>query len=129
MTRVLARYWARTASRVLAHYEADLDRSGRSVLDIRPLLWKDGWPVAGDNFKEGTYEIQSERSGYALEASVDFVRMARDSCGFMTRPSNLQIPELRRTQRTWADNALDFSVSSVSSVVDPIRSNPCHCLE
>ena len=40
------------------HYEADLDRSGRSVLDIRPLLWKDGWPVAGDNFKDGSYEIQ-----------------------------------------------------------------------
>ncbi len=57
------------------HYEADLDRSGRSVLDIRPLLWKDGWPVAGDNLKEGTYEIQSERSGYALELTVDFVRM------------------------------------------------------
>ena len=57
------------------HYEADLDRSGRSVLDIRPLLWKDGWPVAGDNFQEGTYEIQSERSGYALELAVDFVRM------------------------------------------------------
>jgi hypothetical protein len=32
--------------------------------------------VAGDNFKEGTYEIQSERSGYALELAVDFVRMA-----------------------------------------------------
>ena len=57
------------------HYEADLDRSGRSVLDIRPLLWKDGWPVAGDNFQEGTYEIQSERSGYALELAVDFVRL------------------------------------------------------
>ncbi|MGA2174505.1 MAG: family 43 glycosylhydrolase [Verrucomicrobiota bacterium] len=57
------------------HYEADLDRGGRSVLDIRPLLWKDGWPVAGDNFKEGAYEIQSERSGYALELAVDFVRM------------------------------------------------------
>ena len=58
------------------HYEADLDRSGRSVLDIRPLLWKDGWPVGGDNFKEGTYEIESEGSGYALELAVDFVRMA-----------------------------------------------------
>ena len=57
------------------HYEADLDQGGRSVLGIRPLLWKDGWPVAGDNFKEGTYEIQSERSGYALELAVDFVRM------------------------------------------------------
>lgn len=59
------------------HYEADLDRSGRSVLDIRPLLWRDGWPVGGDNFQEGTYQIQSERSGFALELGVEFVRMAR----------------------------------------------------
>ncbi len=57
------------------HYEADLDRGGRSVLDIRPLLWKDGWPVGGDHFEPGTYEIQSERSGGALELAVDFVRM------------------------------------------------------
>jgi arabinan endo-1,5-alpha-L-arabinosidase len=57
------------------HYEADLDQSGRSVLGIRPLIWKNGWPVAGDNFREGTYEIESERRGYALELVVDFVRM------------------------------------------------------
>jgi arabinan endo-1,5-alpha-L-arabinosidase len=57
------------------HYEADLDQSGRSVLGIRPLVWKDEWPVAGDLFKEGTYEISSERRGYALELAVDFVRM------------------------------------------------------
>ena len=63
------------------HYEADLDRSGRSVLDIRPLLWKDGWPVGGDNFWGGTYEIQSERKGYALELAVDFVRMDRGGRG------------------------------------------------
>ncbi|HEY5570910.1 MAG TPA: family 43 glycosylhydrolase, partial [Bacteroidales bacterium] len=58
------------------HYEADLQQGGRSVLGIRPLVWKNGWPVAGDNFKEGTYEIESERRGYALELAVDFVRMA-----------------------------------------------------
>lgn len=57
------------------HYEADLDQSGRSVLAIRPLLWKNEWPIAGDHFKEGTYEIESERRGYALELAVDFVRM------------------------------------------------------
>lgn len=57
------------------HYEADLDRSGRSILDIRALLWKDGWPVAGDNFTGGTFEIESERSGFALELGVEFVRM------------------------------------------------------
>jgi len=64
------------------HFEADLNRGGRSVLDIRPLLWRDGWPVGGDNFEEGTYEIQSERSGFALELAVDFVRMAGRGGGF-----------------------------------------------
>jgi arabinan endo-1,5-alpha-L-arabinosidase len=64
------------------HYEADLDQSGRSVLGIRPLLWKNDWPVAGENFKEGTYEIESERRGYALELVVDFVRMAGGMRGF-----------------------------------------------
>lgn len=58
------------------HYEADLDQSGRSVLAIRPLLWKNGWPVGGELFKEGTYMIESERRGYGLELIVDFTRMA-----------------------------------------------------
>ncbi len=64
------------------HYEADLDQGGRSVLGIRPLLWKNEWPVAGENIKEGTYEIESERRGYALELVVDFVRMAGGMRGF-----------------------------------------------
>ena len=81
------------------HYEADLDRSGRSVLDIRPLLWKDGWPVGGDNFEEGTYQIQSERSGFALELGVDFVRMdvprrgGFGGPGGPPRPQNGQPPQ------------------------------------
>jgi arabinan endo-1,5-alpha-L-arabinosidase len=64
------------------HYEADLDQGGRSVLGIRPLLWKNGWPYAGDNVKAGTYEIESERRGYALELLVDFVRMPGGMRGF-----------------------------------------------
>ena len=55
------------------HWEADLDRGGASVLDIRPLLWKDGWPVAGENLKEGIYEIESVRTGTALELAVEGV--------------------------------------------------------
>ena len=55
------------------HYEADLDRGGASVLDIRPLLWKDGWPVAGENIKEGTYQIESVRTGTVLELAVEGV--------------------------------------------------------
>lgn len=56
------------------HWEADLDRSARSVLAIRPLLWENDWPVAGSSFKAGVYEISSVRRGYALELAVDFVR-------------------------------------------------------
>jgi arabinan endo-1,5-alpha-L-arabinosidase len=55
------------------HWEADLDRGGASVLDIRPLLWKDGWPVAGESMKAGTYEIESVRTGTALELAVEGV--------------------------------------------------------
>ena len=60
------------------HFEADFDMSGRSVLGIRPLLWKNDWPVAGEPFKGGTFEIESERRGYSLELSVDFVRMEQE---------------------------------------------------
>lgn len=61
--------------KISCHFEADLEKSGRSVLAIRPLLWKDGWPVTGKNIKEGVYIIESERSGYVLELCVDFVRL------------------------------------------------------
>jgi arabinan endo-1,5-alpha-L-arabinosidase len=64
------------------HYEADLEQGGRSVLGILPLLWKDGWPVAGEKFKDGTYEIESVRRGYALELAVDLTRMAGGMRGF-----------------------------------------------
>ena len=52
------------------HYEADLDRGGVSVLDVRPLLWRDGWPVAGENLAAGTYQIESARTGTVLEMAV-----------------------------------------------------------
>jgi len=57
--------------RFSAHYEADLDKGGASVLDIRPLLWKDGWPVAGENFKPGTYQLESVRTGTSLELAIE----------------------------------------------------------
>jgi arabinan endo-1,5-alpha-L-arabinosidase len=53
------------------HWEADLDRGAASVLDIRPLLWKDGWPIAGENLSAGTYEIESVHTGTALELAVE----------------------------------------------------------
>ena len=93
------------------HYEADLEQGGRSVLGIRPLLWKDGWPVAGDNFTQGTYEIQSERSGYALELVVDFVRMP-GGMRFFGRDNNEPVkpvpPQtLAEDSKNWSSGILD----------------------
>lgn len=68
------------------HFEADLDRGGASVLDIRPLLWKDGWPVAGDPFKPGTYAIESVRTGTALELAVEGVPVGGRRGRLLPRP-------------------------------------------
>jgi arabinan endo-1,5-alpha-L-arabinosidase len=96
------------------HYEADLDRSGRSVLDIRPLLWRDGWPTGGDNFQEGTYEIQSERKGYALELAVDFVRMDRGARGGRGAPVGPVTPipaqELAQVLPNWPAGNIDIRI-------------------
>jgi hypothetical protein len=53
------------------HYEADLDRGGESVLDIRPLLWKDAWPIASENLSGGTYQFESVRTGTVIELAVE----------------------------------------------------------
>jgi arabinan endo-1,5-alpha-L-arabinosidase len=50
------------------HYEGDIAKGGRSFLEIRPLLWTlDGWPLPGENVKEGTYQIRSQRTGTVLQ--------------------------------------------------------------
>ena len=75
------------------HYEADMDRSGRSVLGIAPLRWAEGWPIAGENVAPGTYEIASERSGYALQLATDVVRIAFDARrSFMAKPRDPVAP-------------------------------------
>jgi arabinan endo-1,5-alpha-L-arabinosidase len=93
------------------HYEADLDQSGRSVLAIRPLLWEKEWPVAGDNFKEGTYEIESERRGYALELVVDFVRMPGGMRGNTNEPVKpVPSQELADVIETWPKETIDVRI-------------------
>jgi len=90
------------------HFEADLDRSGRSVLAIRPLLWVNDWPVGGSLFEEGTYEISSVRRGYALELAVDFVRMAVERQPFFRidpdEPvKSLDVQKLEDVLSTWPE--------------------------
>ena len=94
------------------HYEADLDRSGRSVLGLRPLLWKNDWPVAGERFHGGTFEIESERRGYALELAVDFVRMKQERQAFWRIDPNepvkaLPSQTLQEVQDTWPKGDID----------------------
>ena len=60
------------------HWEADFDMGGRSVLAVRPIVWKNGWPVAGERLRGGTFAIESERRGYSLEMAVDFVRIQQE---------------------------------------------------
>lgn len=87
------------------HYEADFDQGGRSVLGIRPLLWKNGWPKAGDRFKAGIYEIESERRGYALELATDFVRIPQEIHFWgqkdTTEAKPIDSQRLEEVEKTW----------------------------
>lgn len=60
---------------------------------------------AGDEFHAGTYEIESERRGYALEIAVDFVRMQRDIEPFWIKPTkplkNIEPQTLKEVEAEW----------------------------
>ena len=96
------------------HFEADFKRGGRSVLAIYPLLWRNGWPVAGDLFKEGTYEIESERRGYALELAVDFIRMDAPRYRFWEKVEEPVVPLKPQTLDdvidTWPKGNIDVRI-------------------
>ena len=96
------------------HYEADFDQGGRSVLAIRPLLWKNDWPVAGEVLKEGTYEIESERRGYALELAVDFVRMNTERRRFWGEDNEpvepIKSQTLEEVIGTWHEGDIDVRI-------------------
>ena len=97
------------------HYESDLDRGGRSVLAIAPLLWRDGWPMEGENVKPGVYEIESERSGAALQLTTDFVRMDFDPRrSFFAAPTDPVGPipnqTLAQDSANWPSGAVDVDL-------------------
>ena len=99
------------------HFEADFDQGGRSVLAICPLLWKNDWPYAGELFKGGTFEIESERRGYSLELAVDFVRMQQERQGWFNR-EQMQQPvkpvanqTLEEVQGSWPEGEIGVRCS------------------
>lgn len=97
------------------HWEADFDRSGRSVLAVLPLLWVNDWPVAGSPVKNGTYEIESVRRGYSLELAVDFVRMQGGMRGFFRGQDNqpeviLENQKLEDVIGGWPEGNIDIRI-------------------
>jgi arabinan endo-1,5-alpha-L-arabinosidase len=98
------------------HYEADMDRGGASVLDIRPLLWKDGWPVAGDNFKAGNYTIESERTGTSLELAVQGEPVGGGRAGRGARPTAAAGPipaqDVAQMSVNWPAGNVDIRLSN-----------------
>ena len=94
------------------HFEADFDQGGYSVLGIRPLLWKNGWPEAGDPFREGNYAIISERRGYALELAVDFTRIEEGRKLWFRRDPNetitpIDMQRLDDVKDSWQSGNID----------------------
>ncbi len=96
------------------HYEADLDRGGASVLDIRPLLWNDGWPEPGDNLKPGTYQIQSARNGNVLELAVQAVPVGGGGRGRGRRGGGPPVPDQDAAQvsQNWPTGNVDTRLSN-----------------
>lgn len=96
------------------HFEADFNRGGMSVLAFYPLLWNDGWPVAGERFVDGTYEIESERRGYALELCVDFQRMEGGKHRFWEPVSEPVLPltplTLDDVKGSWSDGDINVRI-------------------
>ncbi len=96
------------------HFEADFDLGGRSVLGIRPLLWKNDWPVAGEPFRQGTYKIESERRGYGLELAVDFVRIEHARHRFWEKSDQPIVPIKSQTLAdvigTWPEGTIDVRI-------------------
>lgn len=96
------------------HWEADFDMGGRSVLAVYPLLWKNGWPVAGDHVQDGTYWIESERRGYALELAVDFIRMDSPRIPFWQLPKEapkpIEVQKLEDVIATWPKGSIPVRI-------------------
>lgn len=98
------------------HFEADFERSGRSVLSILPLTWKDGWPKAGKKVSNGVFSILSERRGYALELATDFVRIQQErQAWWNAKPddpvSELPLQKLSDMESSWPKGAAPARLS------------------
>lgn len=101
------------------HFESDLDMGARSTLGIRPIVWKNGWPTAGEILADGNYGIVSERRGYALELAVKTTRMqgAMRGMGGWGPQANMEIKPLPNQSLddvldTWPKGNIDLRIGA-----------------
>lgn len=70
--------------------------------------------MAGEVFKEGTYEIESERRGYGLELCVDFIRMEGGMHRFWEKTEEPIVPLKSQTLEdvidTWPKGNIDVRI-------------------
>ncbi len=107
--------------KVSFHWEADFDLSGRSTLAIRPLLWRNGWPYAGEILADGKYSIISERRGFALEMAVEFVRLGGGMRGWFMRGEEATVSIADQTladvEKDWPEG--DVAVRCIDNMFRP----------
>jgi arabinan endo-1,5-alpha-L-arabinosidase len=86
------------------------------VLDIRPLLWRDGWPVAGENLQAGTWSIESARTGTVLELAVQGSqvggpRQRRPGGGAPQDPAPIADQRAADVEANWPAGPLDVRMA------------------
>ena len=80
--------------------------------------WKDGWPEAGENLKEGTYEIESVRTGTALELAVEGVpvggrRAGRGGGGRFAGAGGVIPPQdVAQVSKNWPAGNMDIRMAN-----------------
>jgi len=96
------------------HFGRYIEDDGVEKMSFHYLLWKNDWPVAGEVLKEGTYEIESERRGYALELAVDFVRMNTERRRFWGEDNEpvepIKSQTLEEVIGTWPEGDIDVRI-------------------
>ena len=90
------------------HYEADLDLGGRSVLDLRPLLWTpDGWPLPGENVRDGVYQLRSQWTGTVLEAATNTSSLSVQTARYLVH-----------TNQTWQVTSVGAGLYKIGNTAD-----------
>ena len=100
---------------------------------VLPLVWKNGWPKAGEKIKNGVYEIQSERRGYALEIATDFVRIPQDrQAWWKINPDDpvkkLEFQKLTDVEKNWKSGDIETINHAIFVTTQLANMRPVHVM-